>query len=258
MARKKIKKGEQFARDAAEPRPEGEWDRYELIRDEAGGEDESNAAVDRWAEPPESYDQSVGSGEAGLSDGTRRLSEGPEGHEPSAKFDFPDEDSGFETHDRAGDEAGLSPSGSENWTRQEYGALAEDAFDRSEDEPAEVPVQGTPTKELSKAALGDTPAYSYTNQGAAKDYGRFYTSEDQPPTKSYAGSSRSDEEIYREITARLPAEPDVNISDLEVEVSDGQVTLRGKVDSRLPEYLVSALVERVPGVRDIRDEIELS
>ena len=244
MARKK-KRTEKFAGRGDQLVPEGEWSEYRLIKDDdtRGAEGDPQA---RGAEE-ENYEYSIGFGEAGLGEDTGRLSRGEEEEsEPAAKFDYPDQDSGFETHERVGDEAGFSPFGSENWSRQEYG------FATEAQKPTKVLPRGKPV-----ARRGKTLPYGYSPEEEPADYGRFYTEEGAPGPRDYAATARSDEEIHREICERLRAEPDIHVSDLDIEVADGVVTLRGTAESALPAYLTAAIVERVSGIRSIRDEIRL-
>ena len=68
---------------------------------------------------------------------------------------------------------------------------------------------------------------------------------------------RSDERIHEEIIQRLTDHPDIDATDIEVEVKNGEVTLRGTVDERNARYLAEDLADRVWGARDVHNEIRV-
>ncbi len=68
---------------------------------------------------------------------------------------------------------------------------------------------------------------------------------------------RSDDRIREDIIQRLTDHPDIDASDLDVEVKNGEVTLNGTVDERRARHLAEDLVDRVWGVRDVRNEIRV-
>ncbi|MCI0605492.1 BON domain-containing protein [bacterium] len=72
------------------------------------------------------------------------------------------------------------------------------------------------------------------------------------PPRNY---KRSDELIRDEICKRLAMTPDLDATDLEVVVRDGEVTLRGTVDDRFAKRLVEDITECTFGVRDLLNEI---
>jgi hypothetical protein len=69
---------------------------------------------------------------------------------------------------------------------------------------------------------------------------------------------RSDERIGEDINERLTHHPDIDASDIEVEVTGGNVTLKGKVDDRRAKRLAEDIAESVSGVHDVRNEIKVS
>jgi hypothetical protein len=52
-------------------------------------------------------------------------------------------------------------------------------------------------------------------------------------------------------------EGQTDASDVEVEVSGGTVTLKGTVDSRQGKYQIEELADRIPGVKDVNNEIRV-
>jgi osmotically-inducible protein OsmY len=69
--------------------------------------------------------------------------------------------------------------------------------------------------------------------------------------------SRSDERLKEEICERLTDHPDIDASEIDVEVNQGVVTLSGNVDSRWMKYLSEELVEEVHGIKDVKNEIRI-
>ena len=259
MEAKRKFRGAGFVRGLGIPSPEGEWDDYEFFHVEPDegerGADETGEAVPS----PENYNHTITGGDAGLGEGTLKMAEGPEELETTVRFGYPDENSGFEAHSRTGDEAGLTVTGSENWTRQEFGSLAEEGT-KEGDDTAPVSAEGVPTVHRDNYAQGDDkPAFSYTRSDEPLNKGRFYTDEDneEPPVRSYSTGTQSDEEIYLEIRDRLAAQPDVEGTRIEIEVSRGAVTLSGTVGSEIEKYIIQEVVDKVTGVRDIHDELRL-
>ena len=77
---------------------------------------------------------------------------------------------------------------------------------------------------------------------------------------SYAGRGprgyqRSDDRIRDEVCEALTRHPDIDASDVEIDVRGGEVTLRGMVDSRRTRRLAEDVIEDLPGVRDVHNEL---
>lgn len=80
--------------------------------------------------------------------------------------------------------------------------------------------------------------------------------------KSYAGVGpksyvRSDESILDEIFNLLTKSEFVDASDITVDVHDRVVKLHGSVTERYNKYYVEDLVENVPGILDIQNDIKV-
>jgi osmotically-inducible protein OsmY len=79
-------------------------------------------------------------------------------------------------------------------------------------------------------------------------------------TGRYAGRGpknyrRSDARIMDDVCERLTRHPDIDASDVEVDVKDCIVTLRGHVDSRRTRRLAEEIIDDIPGVTDVKNEI---
>ena len=66
---------------------------------------------------------------------------------------------------------------------------------------------------------------------------------------------RSDERITEEINDRLYRHPDIDASDVDVTVKEGEVTLSGTVDSRRAKYLAEDLCDQVMGVKEVNNQL---
>jgi osmotically-inducible protein OsmY len=70
--------------------------------------------------------------------------------------------------------------------------------------------------------------------------------------------SRSDERIKEDINDRLSDDPFVDASDIDVTVSNGEVTLTGTVDERSSKRRAEDLAESVSGVKNVENRIRVS
>jgi hypothetical protein len=69
---------------------------------------------------------------------------------------------------------------------------------------------------------------------------------------------RADERIREDVSDRLTDDPRIDASEIEVEVRDAVVTLRGTVDDRDTKYLAEDLCEAVFGVQDVHNELRVA
>jgi osmotically-inducible protein OsmY len=72
------------------------------------------------------------------------------------------------------------------------------------------------------------------------------------------GYRRTDEDIFNDICSRLTDHGDIDASEIELEVDDGEVTVTGTVDSRRTKFMVEDTVESVPGVQEINNRLNVS
>jgi hypothetical protein len=71
------------------------------------------------------------------------------------------------------------------------------------------------------------------------------------------GWKRSDERIQDEVSEMLARNPDVDASDVEVLVENGEVTLRGVVEDRGQKRHAEDIVEDIFGVEDVHNELKI-
>jgi len=74
---------------------------------------------------------------------------------------------------------------------------------------------------------------------------------------SYLDALRSDESIRNEVCEALTRHPDLDASDLEVEIEAGEVTLSGRVEDRDARWLAEDIVEVVSGVSLVHNQLRV-
>lgn len=89
------------------------------------------------------------------------------------------------------------------------------------------------------------------------DYGRS-----SDGSHSYRGVGprdyrRADETIYADVCEALTADADVDATNIEVSVKDGEVTLSGEVGSREEKRRAGDLADRIAGVRDVHNRLTI-
>lgn len=71
------------------------------------------------------------------------------------------------------------------------------------------------------------------------------------------GYRRSDERIREDICDRLTDDPEIDASDIEVLVADGEVTLNGSVETRLIRRLAEDVADTVSGVSMVQNNLRI-
>lgn len=84
-----------------------------------------------------------------------------------------------------------------------------------------------------------------------------YRSRGEHSGKGPKNYRRSDERITEEINELLTRHGEIDASEIEVEVREGVATLRGSVDTRSTKRLVEDVVDSVPGVHDVNNELKV-
>jgi hypothetical protein len=68
---------------------------------------------------------------------------------------------------------------------------------------------------------------------------------------------RSDQRIYEDVCDRLSDDDDLDVSNVEVKVDQGEVTVTGHVESRAMKRRIEDVVERVPHVKDVHVQVRV-
>jgi osmotically-inducible protein OsmY len=72
------------------------------------------------------------------------------------------------------------------------------------------------------------------------------------------GRRRPDESLAREIHEILTKDPELDATNVEVEVESGAVTLTGIVESSDAKLLAEELVESITGVREVHNRLRVA
>lgn len=106
--------------------------------------------------------------------------------------------------------------------------------------------------------MGDpfsTPYGNYT-RFTTRDYSRRRASGPHAG-RGPRGYQRSDERIREDVNERLTDHPDIDASEIEVRVDNGEVTLIGAVEDRRTKRLAEDVAESVSGVRDVHNQLRI-
>jgi hypothetical protein len=71
------------------------------------------------------------------------------------------------------------------------------------------------------------------------------------------GYQRSEERIREDVCDRLTMDGDIDASNITVQVANGEVTLTGTVDSRRTKRRAEDVIEDVPGVREVHNQLRV-
>jgi len=106
-------------------------------------------------------------------------------------------------------------------------------------------------------AWGNGPERGGYDQGrlAQNEYGRsqFQTRTGQGPK----GYKRSDERIREDVCDRLGHDWDVDATEVEVTVSNGEVTLTGTINDRAQKFRVEHIADSVSGVSEVHNQLRV-
>ena len=75
--------------------------------------------------------------------------------------------------------------------------------------------------------------------------------------KGFKGWKRSDDSIYEEIGRILEQRADIDPSDVEVKVRNGEVTLEGTVPDRMTKRRMEEALDMVSGITDIQNRVRI-
>lgn len=97
--------------------------------------------------------------------------------------------------------------------------------------------------------------YEQRGYGGGTAYGTY---EGPYAGRGPKGYQRSDERIREDVSERLAEHGWVDASGIEVDVKDGEVTLKGSVSERNQKRMAEYAIDDVPGIREVHNEIRVS
>jgi hypothetical protein len=71
------------------------------------------------------------------------------------------------------------------------------------------------------------------------------------------GYKRSDERVREDICDRLTQHDEIDATEIEITVSNGEVTLQGTVESRPMKHTVENLIDSVQGVQEVHNQLRV-
>ena len=97
---------------------------------------------------------------------------------------------------------------------------------------------------------------SFGRQGGMGQQGRNW-GQGSHRGKGPMGYTRSDERIRESVCEALQDDDNVDASQIDVTVRNGEVILSGTVDDRQSKRVAEDIVERLPGVKDVQNQIKV-
>jgi osmotically-inducible protein OsmY len=97
--------------------------------------------------------------------------------------------------------------------------------------------------------------YGYPNQDQFNMTQRSGDMERNFSGRGPKGWTRSDDNIRDEVCMALERHPRIDASEIEVDVKEGVVTLKGNIHDRPAKRLAEDIVEWLPGVKDINNQL---
>jgi BON domain-containing protein len=104
---------------------------------------------------------------------------------------------------------------------------------------------------------GYRPGYGSSTYGGA-GYDEWGAGTGQYAGRGPRNYQRSDERIEEDINEWLTDHGDLDATDIEVKVNNGEVTLSGSVDSRWAKRIAEDVAESVSGVKDVNNNLRVT
>jgi osmotically-inducible protein OsmY len=132
-------------------------------------------------------------------------------------------------------------------------------------------VRGNPRETADSGGVGGEfyqgGVYSSGTYGGGAEYYSITGMYENPLLEDWRGRhrgkgpreyTRTDERIYDEVCQHLTLHPLIDASLVDVKVDKGNVTLSGEIFDRRMKFLAEDLVDQVPGVRDIQNNLKVT
>jgi len=239
-------------------REPSERSRYSESRDYRSDYDQGS----RFGSPERS--RSYGWGDVGRADWER------EGYEP--RYGRGSDEYGYDPEDRLGaTEGGYDPgdysssggSGSD-WSsrrRGSYGQGSQQGFygQSSSNEPWSEGSYEGPNRGVARGSFGQGSQPSRSQQGTRGNRFQQYQGRSQG---SFAGRGpqgykRSDERIQEDVNEALTQDPEIDPTNIQVEVQNGEVTLKGSVSDREAKRIAEDIAESCSGVKEVQNQLRI-
>jgi hypothetical protein len=100
--------------------------------------------------------------------------------------------------------------------------------------------------------------YNYDTRSGRYEMNDMNIREGQHKGKGPRGYLRSDERIKEDVNDRLSDNPFIDATEIEVTVSNGEVTLTGSVDDRSDKRMAEDIAEGVSGVKNVENRLRVT
>lgn len=163
----------------------------------------------------------------------------------------------------------------DSWNRQAYSGSERGSFGQRHEPDFFNTTYGS-TQHGNQSQYGsqwrsDRDRGDYTGSGFYRnDYDRNRWDRDDRDEESFGdkvknffgvgpkGYKRSDDRIREDVSERLEDHPQIDASNIEVQVLEAEVTLTGSTPNRLSKRLAEDVAERVRGVKDVHNQVRVS
>ena len=177
---------------------------------------------------------------------------------------------GFTESERYGQHRGYTEEGSYDPQRNQFrGGYSGEGFRRYGESYGRGPEgfdreTGTYSG-YGRGTYGFGQSFGYSEPGRFFEPGRFGETFSTPGRTTRGrftgrgpkGYTRSDERIREDVSDRLEQHGEIDATDIEVRVTNGEVTLEGTVEDRWMKRMAEDLVEDCPGVKQVNNRIRI-
>lgn len=112
-----------------------------------------------------------------------------------------------------------------------------------------------PSESGGQGRQGYAGSYGYGRD--QQQYGSMIPGRGRFTGKGPKGYSRSDDRIKEDVSDRLEQHGDIDASNIEVRVQQGEVTLEGTVEDRQTKRMAEDLVEECSGVKEVHNHLRI-
>jgi hypothetical protein len=117
--------------------------------------------------------------------------------------------------------------------------------------------RGASNREYDYDRGGMNQGSMYNREPATWTYTEYWLIPGPYTGRGPQGYQRSDERIKEDVCERLTQHGQIDASNIEIDVENGEVILRGSVDQRHAKRMAEDAAESVSGVRDVRNELRV-
>jgi hypothetical protein len=222
--------------------------------------------TDEWSSEPGPYSQSRERAERGRGEWGRRGQDDPGAYGSEAWYGSERRGGGFGRSESGEDYGGREGGGRQfqgrgqygesGGSRGAYGEYGGRAFGQSGGSRGAYGEYGARSRGFEAdgghwGELGQRPEGERRWEGGGREAGPFVG-------RGPKGYQRSEERIREDVCERLTQHGGVDASEIEVRVENGEVTLTGTVDDRPSKRLAEDIVDAVPGVKQVHNQLRVS